>query len=399
MVLVSRSAANVQAQGAEEMEQEPDTPAGRSPASEWLQQFLPCFSGQQQQQQQQLPASGADGVPYSREAAVSASQKASVHQHQADSQTQQQQLHAPLGRGQLFHCWRRKPDSSAAAAAVSRPRRASFHAGQHTQPLSADRVPLHGPGRPLSSDQLSPRPGTSNQPFLSSGCPSSQPDQSDASALLQQLLMPQRLSPREDKTLRKPASAGKASRGAADCQAHHGALQQGSSPAVPNDAVTCVSSHQTFPISRGLQQPEASSDNSSMTGQENLKHGLDGSATSSSGCLSNLAEHPAQRGSSVSSQAGCSESSSRTHLTGGRDACNPSQQQMHEQSGHQQGQEGRGERPGSPTGPHGPLFVPIVLTLEPRDHEVLLREAASRNLVRSCSVAAGPPSNALLPCA
>ena len=46
-------------------------------------------------------------------------------------------------------------------------------------------------------------------------------------------------------------------------------------------------------------------------------------------------------------------------------------------------------RPDSPTGPHGPLFVPIVLTLERRDHEVLLREAASRNLVRAALLGLG----------
>ncbi|KAK9837746.1 hypothetical protein WJX74_004123 [Apatococcus lobatus] len=350
-----------------EEEQSAELSTGRSPASEWLQQFLPCFSSQQ------LPHLG--GPPVSHAAAAQTLHRSVDSKLPADPGLNQQ-LDAKLGRGQLFHCWRRKPEASPqAAAALSRPRRASFHAGQQMQPLSADPIPLHGPGRPLSSDQLSARPATSHLPFIhrtpddQSG--SIQPQ--NETTLLQYHVPP--IEKREGSlpsARQPPAEAAKLSSNDCISEPH-------ASTTEPDDAVaSCPSQKAHVSGSYHPAQPEAS-ELSTITAQSNLQSQLASSETSSNDHSARRLRSEARSAGSKGDHAVISESSSVRPLNS-EDASHLHQHLGGLQPEAQQGQVPARHRPASPTGPHGPLFVPIVLTLERRDHEVLLREAASRNL-------------------
>ena len=175
---------------------------GRSPASEWLQQFLTSFlpphprSNQAPAQHSSTfytstspawPQTHAFSPGIDPDPLGSPQQTSLQHGLQQQQQQQSQKAQARLGRGQLFHCWRRKPDeflgidadesvspaapaasaNSASATTGTQPgvagrlewgsdgrrklRRASFHAGQNTQPSLSEPIPLHGPGRPSSS--------------------------------------------------------------------------------------------------------------------------------------------------------------------------------------------------------------------------------------------------------
>ncbi len=267
------------------------------------------------------------------------------------AQMQQQQTQQRLGRGQLFHCWRRKPgqpytmaapdgasppahdtgasalpsasytigelscqeaetlyeESNAAAwgsdesqKSSDKSRRASFHMGQDEQPIS-ETIPLHGPGRPHSSR---PHPDPHSNVY------------SDA----------------ED----RPISTGRDASG-------------------------------STAFSRETLKPSGSeaSSNSHLPHQDDHAPSLHTSARS--GAEGSALSEPALPETCHS----LGQSSESMRLQG---AAAPHGQPQ------RVGQPGRAD---SPTGPHVPLFVPIVLILEQRDHEVLLREAASRNLVGS----------------
>ena len=367
----------LQAQGAADLEQEQraDLLTGKSPASEWLHQLLPCFSGQQQEQEQ--PHSGGPSISHA--AAAPASQSNLDNQHQAD-QILQQQLDAKLGRGQLFHCWRRKADGPKAAVTSSRPRRASFHAGQHLQSLSGDPVPLHGPGRPPSLDQLPPQLSMSGQPFGSgSSC-----DVEPANPLLvnRTSALPHIVTPAEEVTPSRSGGGSQPWPDTASLGTEPGRQQP--QPATAQSAAADAGSpgQKSHSFSRHhLAQPEAS-EASSFINQRSLKHQLASSETSST---SRVAWSPDSDPPWTGQQAATSDSSSgRPSIS--QDARNSNHRtgHLHPEARQEHGQVGASDRPVSPTGPHGPLFVPIVLTLERRDHEVLLREAASRIMVRSC---------------
>ncbi|KAK9863060.1 hypothetical protein WJX84_002161 [Apatococcus fuscideae] len=91
--------------------------SGRSPASEWLQQFVPCFSGRQPQAAVTAPAPEATSRPDLDASASGSESWSHAPQGLLTSAVQQQPAQAVLGRGQLFHCWRRKSGPMTATSA------------------------------------------------------------------------------------------------------------------------------------------------------------------------------------------------------------------------------------------------------------------------------------------